>query len=119
MKVETLAVNEKALDSLANIPLSNVQLAWDMSEAIVKAKDHIKRFTTKRDEIIQKLGIEDEKNPGRFFIKATKTFNEEMDSLLNVDVNLVFPSVSISDLKDFPVSAADIAAWKELEIITK
>lgn len=121
MRLGTIVKNEKALDALAIIPLKDAQLAWNLAEAIEKAKPKIKMFNTKMDLLLVKHGVEDTNRPGFYLIgKANeKAFNDEVGKLEGLNVRLDFPKVSIKEFKNVPVSASNMAAWKEMKIVIK
>jgi len=121
MKLRTLTDNEKALYALTEVELSNAQLAWDLADDVEKAKTHIKRFHEKRNGLMKECGTQDKDDPNKYILepKQVEEFNKKVDALLDVNVKITFPTISLKELKGIKVSAANIAAWKALKIVTK
>jgi hypothetical protein len=118
MKLELLVNHEEALRSLAQKTLSNTQTAWDLSESLDTAFGHIKRFGERRDELVKKMGTPGAEE-GNFQITDLKTFNEELQKIVQVDVKIKFPSIPLTMFNGEPLSAADLGAWRAMKIITK
>jgi hypothetical protein len=119
MKLEILLNNEEALKALAAAPLTDSQLAWDLSEAIEEAEKHLKRFIETRNDLIKKHGVEDKDAPGEFKVSDLKAFNAELAKLVEVDVKVKFPNVRLSAFNGLAVSAGNLKAWRQLKIVTK
>lgn len=117
MKLEVLVTNEKSLKVLAETKFSNAQLTWDLSESFDKISNILVKFQKTREEIIKKYGKSHPSDPERFDIFDVKSFEEEMQNILNVEVDVVFPTFTLNDLKNAEISTNDMMSWKALGII--
>jgi hypothetical protein len=121
MKLEKLVKHEGALVELERLELSDAQKAWDLSIAIDGVKEHLKKFGEKRDELIKKLGKPSEDNPNQIEVptEKLKELEDELEKMLSVNVTSKFPIVKLEELKGLKVSAGNVSAWRDLEILKK
>lgn len=117
MKLKELVANEEAMKELVTAKFENPQLAWDLSESFDVVEKAIKKFHDKRSEYIKANGKPNEENPEQFQMNDPEEFQKEMIKLLEVNVKVEFPEITIEDLKGVPVSPRDIAAYKHLGIL--
>jgi len=110
--------NEEALKSLVETKFDDAQLAWDLAESFDEVEKAITKFQKKRDEFVKKNGTPDEQNPDRFNIADPEAFSKEMQKLLAIEVDIVFPSFPLSKLKGLKVSVKEMRSWKALGIIS-
>lgn len=119
MKLEILLINEAALTALAEAPLTDSQLAWDLSIAIEEAEKHLKRFAELRNELIKRFGEADPDKPDEYKVSDLKGMEVELKKLTDVDVKIKFPSFPLSAFNGLAISAGNLKAWRQLKIVTK
>jgi hypothetical protein len=118
MKLEVLVANEEALKTLVETKFDDAQLAWDLAETFDEVEKAITKFQKMRDEYVKENGKPSEDNPDRFQIADPEAFSKEMQKLLAVEVDIVFPAFAISKLKGLKVSVKEMRSWKALGIIS-
>ncbi len=119
MKLDLIVAHEAALKSLAQIQLKDAQLAWDMSEALEFIGKAAQKFHDKRNELIKKYGKADPDRPEEYQITDLAGFNKEVNALLEVEIKVKFPKLTLTSLNGTAVSPADMIAWKAMKLITK
>lgn len=119
MKLSVLMENEDHLKTLAELPLNEAQVAWDLSEAVEQAQEQLRKAHKKRDELIVKYGKPDPADPTKFQVEDQAGLQAELDKLLEVDVKVDFPSLKIAQLEGIKSSALQMMAWRKLKILTK
>ena len=118
MKLEVLVANEEALKVLVETKFDDAQLAWDLAESFDEVGKAITKFQKMRDEYVKEHGKPSEESPDRFTIPDPEAFSKEMQKLLAVEVDIVFPSFAIAKLKGLKVSVKEMRSWKALGIIS-
>jgi len=119
MRLSLLVNNQKALQSLSVAPINgNAQIAWDLSEEMEKVEKALEKYFAKRDELIKKYG-EPEREEGKFFIKDTVKFEEELAKVEAVDIKVSFPKITLQMVQGAALSASDIRGLKDLKILSK
>ena len=118
MKLEVLVINEESLKTLANTKFSNAQLTWDLSESFDEVEKILTKFQKKREELVKEHGMPDPDSPENFIIPDIALFQNEMQKILEVEVDMAFPTFSLSELKNTEISINDMRSWKALGIIT-
>ncbi len=118
MKLEVLVANEEALKTLVETKFDDAQLAWDLAETFDEVEKAITKFQKKRDEFVKENGKPSPDNPERFIIPDPEAFTKEMQKLLAIEVDIVFPAFAISKLKGLKVSIKEMRSWKALGIIS-
>jgi len=118
MKLEVLVANEGALKVISELKLDDAQLAWDVSDAFDEIEKAITKFQKKRDAFVKEHGTPNPENPDRFNLANPEEFTKEMQKLLDVNVNIVFPKIPIKALKGLKVSVKEMRGWKALGIIS-
>ena len=100
MKLEVLVANEEALKTLVETKFDDAQLAWDLAESFDEVEKAITKFQKMRDEYVKANGKPSEESPDRFTIPDPEAFSKEMQKLLAVEVDIVFPAFAISKLPE-------------------
>ena len=118
MKLEVLVANEEALKTLVETKFDDAQLAWDLAESFDEVEKAITKFQKKRDAFVKENGKPDPANPDRFSIADPEAFTKEMQNLLSVEVDIVFPAFALDKLKGLKVSVKEMRSWKALGIIS-
>jgi len=119
MKLETLMANQAALGTLGAMKFDDVQITWDLADAIELALKAIEKFNNTRNDHVKEIGTPDPDNPGNFNLPEPEVFTKYVEKLLAVDTKIKFPVIPFSAFKDKTVSANDIRGWKALGIVTK
>jgi hypothetical protein len=117
MKLELIVANEGALKTLIETQFEDHQLVWDLACAFDNVEEAIKRFQKQRDELIKEVGTPDKENPTRFNIDDQQAFSDKMQKMLDVEVDIVFPKITLNQLKGIQVSIKDMRSWKALGLI--
>ena len=118
MKLEVLVANEEALKSLVETKFDDAQLAWDLAETFEEVEKAITKFQKKRDEYVKEHGKPDPESPDRFQLANPEAFAIEMQKLLAVEVDIVFPAFALDKLQGLKVSIKEMRSWKALGIIS-
>lgn len=118
MKLEVLVANEEALKTLVETKFDDAQLAWDLAESFDEVEKAITKFQKLRDDYVKDNGKPSEENPERFTIPDPEAFSKEMQKLLSVEVDIVFPTFAVDKLKGLKVSVKEMRSWKALGIIS-
>ena len=118
MKLELIVANEGALKTLIEISFEDKQLVWDLACAFDDVEEAIKRFQQKRDAFVKKVGTADKESPGKFNIPDQEGFAKEMQKLLDVEVDIKFPKITLDQLNGIQVSVKEMRSWKVLGIIS-
>lgn len=119
MKLETLLANQAALGTLGAMKFDDVQLTWDLADAIDEALKALEKFNTTRNDYVKVNGTPNEESPGNFKISDPEKFNTYIEKLVAVDVKVTFPTIPFSAFEGSKLSANDVRAWKALGIIAK
>ena len=119
MKLELIVANEESLRLLAEAKFDDAQLAWDLSETFDDVEKAITKFQKKRDDYIKEKGSPDPENKDRYNMSDPEAFSKEMKKLLDVEVDITFPQLSLEKLNGLSISAKEIRSWKALGIIKR
>ena len=114
MKLKELVAGEEALKGLVNAKFANAQLAWDLADSLEAVEKTIKKFHDNRGDYIKENGVPTENDPEQFQMKDQEAFTKFMVDLLEVEVDVKFPVLTVVDLKGLEVSPSEIANWKKL-----
>ena len=117
MKLKELVAGEEALKGLVNAKFDNAQIAWDLADSLEVVEKTIKKFHDNRGEYIKANGVPIEGDTEQFKMEDQEAFTKFMVDLLEVEVDIVFPKLTVADLKDLKVSPSEIANWKRLGLI--
>jgi len=119
MKLQVLVANEEALKLLIIAPFENAQIAWDMADSVEIVEKAMTKFHEKRSEYIKRNGTPQEDQPDQFTMPDSEGFQKEVEKLLDVDIKVTFPVITIDDLNGMKVTAGNILSWKALGILIK
>lgn len=118
MKLEVLVANEEALKFLVETKFDDAQLAWDLAESFDKVEKAVTKFQKMRDDYVKEHGKPDPDKADRFQLTDPEAFGKEMQRLLAVEVDIVFPAFTLDKLKGLKVSVKEMRSWKALGIIS-
>lgn len=101
MKLKQLILSVESLSYLSSLKLPAVT-SYKLALLTKKINPDIEEFHKTRNEKLKEYGeeiMEDEKSTGKFNIKQEniEIFNKEIDDLLETELNIDIPDVSISE----------------------
>lgn len=111
MKVtlETIYVSQNSLTKLINLDLP-ITTAYKFSRLVKKIREELATFEESRVALVKKYGNkEDTSGTVRVSLDATEEFSNELKKLLEVEIEVDFEPIPLSDLGDIKMSAVDIS----------
>lgn len=116
MKVKILVDAESVLVELAEIRLLDQQVAFDIAEPLERAKKALIRFHNEHNALIQDYG-KPTGEKGEYFVEDLPEFTKARNMLMEVEINLEFPRLTLSELKPFEPRIKDITQLKNVGLL--
>lgn len=92
-----------------------IKASYNIGRIIKKLAPEIQAYEEKKNELLKELGTPGEEKENRisytFTPENAKTYTEKMKELLEVDVNLDFNKIKISELGEATIAPMHLADW--------
>lgn len=115
MKLRKLYENREAIEALGKVKLTP-QRGWEISMALIEAKQALDFFDEQRDDLLKELGTDE--GGGRFKINHPEQFETDMDRIADVELDVEWPELRIEDFGDQEIEISTLVGLRNLKIIT-
>ncbi len=107
VKLVTLINSKEALQKLIEKELP-VKTAFKLNKVVKLISPELENFEEQRVKLIKKYGTSDQDNNITVSPNNLDEFGAQLNDLLNMDVNINFEPISLSELGDVTISTKDL-----------
>lgn len=111
LKLSEIVNNEKGIEALAAVELP-IKISYNIKRLIRKIRPELDTYIEARNSLITELGEEDPKTKN-ITVKPenSQEYARRLGELLDVEVEIDFEPIKISDLGDIKVSSNALVEW--------
>lgn len=110
VRLKKILDDGKSLGELCQVRLP-IKVSYWLKRIETSCKTHVQDYNVTREDLIKKLGEENEN--GEFTVKPEniKEFYDELEKLQKIEVDLGFDHIEISALGDIQIEPALLLEW--------